>query len=77
MFLIKDCTNDWDNFFKPEGWVGTKLFTSKFLLLRLVSWKFREELADVIVKQQLHARTPPPHVSKRPNVDWTLYYVPS
>jgi hypothetical protein len=59
MFLIKDCANDWDNFFKPEGWVGTKCFTSKFLLLRLVSWKSREELADVIVKQQLHARTPP------------------
>jgi hypothetical protein len=59
MFLIKDCANDWDNFFKPEGRVGTKRFTSKFLLLRLVSWKYREELADVIVKHQLHACTPP------------------
>jgi hypothetical protein len=49
IFLIKDCAKDWDNFFKPEGWDGTQLFTSKFLLLRLVSWKSREELADVIM----------------------------
>jgi hypothetical protein len=58
MFLIKDCAKDWDNFFKPEGWEGTQCFTSKFLLLRLVSWKSREELADVIMTQQLNAGIP-------------------
>jgi hypothetical protein len=59
MFLIKDCAKDWDIFFKPEGWDGTQRFTSKILLLRLVSWKSREELADVIITQQLNAGTPP------------------
>jgi hypothetical protein len=59
MFLIKDCAKDWDNFLKPEGWVGTQRFTSKFLLLRLVSWKSREELADGITTQQLNAGIPP------------------
>jgi hypothetical protein len=58
MFLIKDCAKDWDNFFNPEGWVGTQRFTSKFLLLRLVSWKSREELADGIVTHQLNAGIP-------------------
>jgi hypothetical protein len=73
MFLIKDCAKDWDNFFKPEGWVGTQRFTSKFLLLRLVSWKSREELAYVIVTQQLNDGTPPR--VKLPITDCTLYYV--
>jgi hypothetical protein len=59
MFLLNDCAKDWDNFFKPEGWDGTQRFTSKFLLLRLVSCKSREELADVIMTQQLNAGIPP------------------
>jgi hypothetical protein len=62
MFLIKDCAKDWDIFLKPEGWDGMQCFTSKFLLLRLVSWKSREELTDVIMTQQLKADIP--HVSK-------------
>jgi hypothetical protein len=59
MFIIKDWAKDWNNFFNTEGWVGTQRFTSKFLLLRLVSWKSREELADVIVTHHLNADIPP------------------
>jgi hypothetical protein len=59
MFLIKECAKDWGNFFKPEGWDGTQHFTSKFLLLRLVSQKSTKELADVIMTHQLNADTPP------------------